>query len=132
MILSELRRELAASVEGVGGLRAYDYPPAQVTTPAAVVEPEEVDYRTRSGAAFMRGGEVWRISMFILVAPIDAEQAARKVDQFFDRSAGDLKDRIETVRKGTVAVTTADRWGEYPMRDGTVYAGLRLMIEVLA
>lgn len=130
MNLAPLRQQLAEAINGVGGLRAYDYPPSQITPPAAVVEPEEVDFRARPGGGFQRGGEVWRMSVFVLIAPVDAEQAARQVDEFFDRSAGDLKDRLDAINEPSVEVASADRWGEYNLA-GSVYAGVRFVVEVL-
>jgi hypothetical protein len=123
--LAELRAAIAASIQGIGGLVAYDYPPADVVTPAAVVEPEEVDFR-----AIKRGSETWTLSVFVLIAPADAANAARQTDAFFDRSGNDLKDAIEGADvEASIEVTTADRWGEYPLA-GRNLAGLRFVVEV--
>jgi hypothetical protein len=127
--LADRRAQIAGAVNGIGGLRAYDYPPADVVPPAAVVEPEEVDYRGK-GTGFGAGGE-WQFSVFVLISPADAEGAARQTDAFFDRSFKDLKAAIEAVDdEGQIEVTGADRWGEYPI-GGRSLAGFRLLVEVL-
>jgi hypothetical protein len=137
--LSDLRAALADSVRGIGepALIAYPYPPDTPTTPCAVVEPELVDWRARPGATFARGSEVWTLSVFVLVAPADAANAARQLDDLFDRDASDIKNALEGALtnadpelSGSVEVTSADRWGEYPVA-GVTYAGLRFVVEVL-
>jgi hypothetical protein len=124
--LADIRAAIAAAVSGKGdpALHAYDYPPASLVTPCAVVEPEEVDFR-----AIQRGSETWTLSVFVLVVPVSAENATRQTDKFFDRSANDLKDAIEAVDIADIEVTGADRWGEYPVA-GQMYQGFRLVCEV--
>lgn len=123
--LAEIRTAIAGAITGKGEppLIAYDYPPASLITPCAVVEPEEVDFR-----AIKRGSETWTLSVFVLVVPADAEGATRQTDAFFDRSANDLKDAIEAIDEADVEVTNADRWGEYPVA-GVMYQGFRLVCE---
>lgn len=129
MNLAERRAQIAEAINGVGGLKAYDYPPADIVTPAAVVEPEELDYRGK-GAGFGAGGS-WSLSVFVLVTPADAEGAARRIDAFFDREGSALKDAIEGADEDAqIEVTGADRWGEYPI-GGRTLAGFRLLVEVL-
>lgn len=129
MNLAERRAQLAGALEGIAGLKAYDYPPADVVTPAAVVEPEEVDFRGK-GAGFGGEGGQWSFSIFVLVSAADAEGAARTTDAFFDRNAKDLADALEALEDLTVEVTGADRWGEYPI-GGRNLAGFRLIVETL-
>lgn len=76
-----------------------------------------------------RGSETLMLSVFVLVAPTDAAGATRTTDAFFDRSANDLKDAIEGVEGLSIEVTSADRWGEYPVA-GLTYQGFRLVAEV--
>lgn len=130
--LAERRSQIAEAVKGIGGLIAFDYPPSGdvIVTPAAVVEPEEVDFRARPGSGFRRGGEKWTLSVFLLVASADEQTAARQVDQFFDLNVNDLKNAIEAADKNAFEVTGADRWGEYPI-GSQVFAGCRLVVEVL-
>lgn len=140
MKLRDIRRVLAASVHGAGlvPLTAYAYPPADPITPAAVVEPELVDYRARDGATFARGSEVWTLSVFVLVAAADADGASEQLDEFFDREAEDLKHKLEHAfddedeLTASVEVTGADRWGEYPIAGKPPLAGLRFVVEILA
>ena len=131
--LAEIRAQVAAAFQGGGGLTAYDDPPEEPTPPCAVVEPEEVDFRPARAGGFRRGGEQWTLSVFVLISPADAANAARKTDEFFDRSANDLKDAIEGAFDGrpSIEVAGGDRWGEYPFPSGLRLAGFRLVCEVL-
>lgn len=131
--LREYRHDIAAAVAGIGDpeLIGYDYAPADVVTPALIVEPEEIDWRATPGSTFRRGGAKWTLSAFVLVSPADAENATRQTDAFFDESANDLKDAIEKVAPGRIEVIGADRWGEYPLAARTLH-GFRLIVEILA
>lgn len=129
--LADLRSTIAVAISGVGDppLIGYDYPPADVVTPCGIVDPDDVDFEG-APATFRRGNEEWTFSVFVLVTPSDAENAARQTDQFFDRSAGDLKDAIEGA-DSALKVTGADRWGEYPypVSGGPMYQGFRLIVK---
>jgi hypothetical protein len=122
--LAALRADLAQAAATVDGLVGYDYTPASPTTPCVVFEPEEVDLQ----GAFRRGQQVWRMSAFVLVAPTDAEGSTRAVDAFFDNSANDLQSAFESVPG--VSAVAADRWGEYPMRDGQTFVGCRFVLQI--
>jgi hypothetical protein len=129
--LAELRQTIADAIKGVGDppLTGYAYPPADVVTPCGIVDPDEVDWAS-APATFRRGTEEWTLSVFVLIAPADAEMATKQTDRFFDQSGNDLKNAIEEADE-RLAVTGADRWGEYPYPPGSgvTYQGFRLIVK---
>lgn len=125
--LAELRAAIAGAVHGKGDppLHGYAYSPSDVITPAAVVEPEEVDWDA-APATFRRGNEEWEFSVFVLIAPTDAAGADAQRDAFFDRSSNDLRDAIEEA-DSALKVAGADRWGAFALA-GREFAGFRLRV----
>lgn len=131
--LAAVRKALADACSTITGLTGYATNPGQLHPPAALVEPQEVDWRTAMG----RGHDKWTFLVRVLVASTSNEAGQKARDEFFG-TAKDIKDTIEAhapLRGGAAAqdvfVAEArkfDAW-EY---NGTPYVGVEFVVEVYA
>lgn len=130
--LAAIRKELAEAMKAQG-LRAYADNPAQLHAPAAIVEPDNVDFR----GAMQRGTEQWRFLIRYLCGTASVRAAEQERDKVFG-GVKDIKDAIEShipLRDGTAAddvfVAEARRFDSWEYA-GVVYLGVEFQVEVYA
>jgi hypothetical protein len=124
---------LEAAFTGANKIQVQRRPGAQVTTPCAVVEPDEVDFTK----AMQRGTEKWDLLVRVLLGLVSNEAAQLARDAFFG-GVHDIKDAIEAhvpLQDGTAAqdviVTNARKFDAWTYQ-GTQYLGVEFAVEVYA
>lgn len=131
--LGTAREAVAAAVDTIEGLSGHARVPGIIHTPCAIVEPNEVDWRT----AQQRGHDKWEFLIRVLLGTASNEASQLARDEFFDRGAAkDIKDVIEShvpLRDGTAAqdvfVARAHKFDAW-VYAGVTYLGVEFVVEV--
>ncbi len=126
--LADIREAIAAAIQdafpGVQALARM----GQVNAPAAVVEPERIDFHDASFLA-----PLYRFRVTILVALNDVDGAWRQLDAYADPATG-VRAALESDHTlggvvGDCTVMSADLFQPYDVGDST-YLGARFLIDV--
>ena len=132
--LAALRDAIGDALATIPSIQVQRRPGGTVHTPAAIVEPGEVNWR---GTAMQRGHEKWDMLVRCLVGTAFNEAAQVARDEFFG-GAKDIKDAIEShvpLRDGTAAhdvfVVAARKFDAWTYQ-GTAYLGVEFNVEVYA
>lgn len=126
-------RVAMADAVATTGLSSHPRVPGIVNVPCAIVEPNEVDWRT----AQSRGHDKWGLLVRVLLSTASNEAAQLARDEFFDRGdPKDVKDAVEShvpLRDGTAAqdvfVSSARKFDAWVFA-GTAYLGVEFVVDV--
>lgn len=130
MSLQEIVEALAASLDGITGLRVYPHVPGALSPPAAIVQlPRTIDF----DLTFARGADTYLFPVMVLVGAADDRAAHINLARFLDASGpSSIKAALDgdLGGKGDVEVKRATGVGSYSV-GGIDYAGATLEVEVV-
>lgn len=123
--LADIRSALAAALDPVTDLSAYETVPAQVNTPAAVVAPDSIEYDTD-----FDGGATYTLPVQFLVALGDWGTAQRVLDGFIAHNGTATVALNDDVVGFEVRVVRMESYGLTTFAN-TDYLGAQLVVEVI-
>lgn len=127
--LDTVMTEIGAAINGLGGLRIFDFPPLSAQPPFAFVDfPDELDYDTTMGRGFDR----MTIRLFVAVSA-QVDRAARNALIAYGAGSGpnSIKAAIENAQVGSSVRVTKVTFGPLLLSSGN-FAGAMFTIDVLA
>lgn len=131
--LEAVRQAMADALNTLPEMRAWPQVPDQLQSPAAVIEPDEVDWST----AMQRGHDKWTMLVRILVGIANSRAAQIERDKHFG-GVKDVKDALEShvpLKDGTVAhdvfVSRARKFDTWTFGE-SVYLGVEIVVDVYA
>ena len=132
--LSELRTGLATNLATISGLRTSATIPDQVTTPIAVVMPNQITYDT----AFSRdGGDEYEFIVMVIVGRVDERTAQNRLDAYCSGSGASSvklaieKDKTLGGKAFDCRVTTLRNYNQVTVGDTTYLSG-EFVVQVYA
>lgn len=131
--LASIMAGLEARLATITGLRTFEYPPASVPVPAALVGfPESIEYDT----TMARGADRWSIPILVLVSRASERTARTRLGQYLDSTgATSIKTAIEADKTlggvvHTTRVVRASTIGSYIVND-VDYVGATFIADVV-
>lgn len=121
--LDDIRSTLATALKTASGLSAYETVPGQVSTPAAVVAPDGVEYSTD-----FDGGATYTLPVQFLASLGDWATAQRQLDAYISHDGT----AVDAIHEADIEarVLRMENYGLTTFGD-TDYLGAQLIVEVI-